>query len=659
MESYKVFSDTFHDLIKDGVNTIQLEKEDEIALEQELETKKLQNSSNQTVLSCSYCKITFLDSTQQREHYKLDWHRYNLKLNLLSKAPITEEEFLDRTDDVSSISGSDSEEEQSLDTLAGAQGKIFLKTSTGKVLGMYKCLLGNKKEDINNVSALHSLLEYHVNPQWALFMLGGGHFAGAIFKNEEPFLHKTFHCYTVRAGQGGTQSARDNQGSHPKSAGASLRRYNESALNQHVKDILENWKPEIDKSSLIICRAAGPYNKSILFGGKTPLLERNDPRIRNVPFSTRRATFTEVKRVFGLLSTISLFDSVDIATQILTSPGSPEKSKRNRSRTRNNNVNRAKSRETVERDLPAQISNVTVEENKVKNALVKSKKNSPNKIELISNESGEELEVEELIVNFGEELKTFDDSLTPEERKKKSNRIKQKAKKQKEKKFAVKRREEIFESCKNGDLDLLKRLLTEEIEENPIKKLDDFCTDSGDGLLHLAAKYLHEEIIIYLLENNCNLCSKNDKQETPYTCTKDKNVREFFKKYAAQNPDKFNYNKANIPTNTLTLEQIAEKKRVQRKSKKDKEKEKRKEQFIQKQEQDEKNRFLKLSDREKRALAAERRIINQSGIVITRCFLCASDMSGKVPFEYMGNRFCTIDCLKAHRMQHPVVLSTQ
>lgn len=65
-------------------------------------------------------------------------------------------------------------------------------------------------------------------------MLGGGHFAGAVFQGQEPILHKTFHCYTVRAGQGGSQSSRDNKsgGSQPKSAGASLRRYNEQALVQ-------------------------------------------------------------------------------------------------------------------------------------------------------------------------------------------------------------------------------------------------------------------------------------------------------------------------------------------------------------------------------------------------------------------------------------------
>ncbi len=60
-------------------------------------------------------------------------------------------------------------------------------------------------------------------------MLGGGHFAGAVFEGANAVAHKTFHCYTVRAKQGGSQSSADNRSgtSHPKSAGASLRRYNQ------------------------------------------------------------------------------------------------------------------------------------------------------------------------------------------------------------------------------------------------------------------------------------------------------------------------------------------------------------------------------------------------------------------------------------------------
>ena len=53
--------------------------------------------------------------------------------------------------------------------------------------------------------------------------------------------HKTFHRYTVRAKRGTIQSSRDSHhGSHkPRSAGASLRRYNEAALEQVCINILK------------------------------------------------------------------------------------------------------------------------------------------------------------------------------------------------------------------------------------------------------------------------------------------------------------------------------------------------------------------------------------------------------------------------------------
>ena len=47
----------------------------------------------------------------------------------------------------------------------------------------------------------------------------------------EVIEHKTFHRYVVRAKGGTVQSVRDNAGNAPKSGGASLRRYNEAALN--------------------------------------------------------------------------------------------------------------------------------------------------------------------------------------------------------------------------------------------------------------------------------------------------------------------------------------------------------------------------------------------------------------------------------------------
>jgi len=63
-------------------------------------------------------------------------------------------------------------------------------------------------------------------------MCSGGHFAGVCFERDKVVNHKTIHRYTVRRKQGGSQSSKDNAGKKIKSAGASIRRYNEMALQQ-------------------------------------------------------------------------------------------------------------------------------------------------------------------------------------------------------------------------------------------------------------------------------------------------------------------------------------------------------------------------------------------------------------------------------------------
>ena len=72
--------------------------------------------------------------------------------------------------------------------------KLFLThCDNSQVYSIHKAIL----PDFNEKSAL----------KWAVFMLGGGHFAGAIFNKGIAILHKTFHCYTVRAKQGGSQGS--------------------------------------------------------------------------------------------------------------------------------------------------------------------------------------------------------------------------------------------------------------------------------------------------------------------------------------------------------------------------------------------------------------------------------------------------------------------
>ncbi|KZF23012.1 hypothetical protein L228DRAFT_247454 [Xylona heveae TC161] len=158
-------------------------------------------------------------------------------------------------------------------------------------------------------------------PHVFLCMTGGGHFAamivslapkvgkkGGVEERQATVLaHKTFHRYTTRRKQGGAQSANDSAKGAAHSAGSSLRRYNEAALTAEVRQLLLEWKDLIDTSQLLFIRATGTTSRRTLFGPYDgQILRHNDPRIRGFPFSTRRATQSELMRAFIELTRVKV-----------------------------------------------------------------------------------------------------------------------------------------------------------------------------------------------------------------------------------------------------------------------------------------------------------------------------------------------------------------
>ena len=157
------------------------------------------------------------------------------------------------------------------------------------------------------------------SPSIFMCMIGGGHFAGMIVslapktskhsEQRQAFViaHKTFHRYTTRRKQGGGQSANDAAKGAAHSAGSSLRRYNEVALEQEVRALLADWKGLIDGCQLIFVRSTGSSNRRIIFGPyEGNVLRHNDPRNRTFPFSTRRATQAELMRSFVELTRVKV-----------------------------------------------------------------------------------------------------------------------------------------------------------------------------------------------------------------------------------------------------------------------------------------------------------------------------------------------------------------
>ncbi len=160
-----------------------------------------------------------------------------------------------------------------------------------------------------------------VGPHYFLCMIGGGHFAAMLVsltpkltkkngiedRSATVIAHKTFHRYTTRRKQGGSQSANDNAKGNAHSAGSSIRRYNETALVQEVRELLAEWKQLIDSAELLFVRATGTTNRRTLFGPyEDQVLDIKDERLRGFPFNTRRATQSELMRAFVELTRVKV-----------------------------------------------------------------------------------------------------------------------------------------------------------------------------------------------------------------------------------------------------------------------------------------------------------------------------------------------------------------
>ncbi|GAQ84657.1 hypothetical protein KFL_001990100 [Klebsormidium nitens] len=287
--------------------------------------------------SCLGCgKVAFESLEEQRAHYRSDWHRLNVKRRLSHKDPLSLESFESMVEegpnsDIESISGSESEDEAER---SGAKqpshrsARIAFQTSASVPFSIWRCLIGGEKEQLfgfhdkvlsadETIASLKALADPGRGP-WVVLLLSGGHFAGAVFDSKgQVLVHSTAHRYVVRAKQGGRQSAKDNTGRAPKSGGASLRRYNEAALEKDVRDVLASWQEHLRAAALVFVRASSADQKT-LFLGENPPLQRDDPRLRRIPFVTRRPTFSETKRVVHLLA------ALDTRPEMMPSLPAPE-----------------------------------------------------------------------------------------------------------------------------------------------------------------------------------------------------------------------------------------------------------------------------------------------------------------------------------------------
>ncbi|XP_057223571.1 ankyrin repeat and zinc finger domain-containing protein 1 isoform X1 [Malurus melanocephalus] len=637
-------------------------------------------------MCCLTCGQAFGSREEQTEHYRLDWHRFNLKQRLLGRQTLPAEVFEEktRTGDVSSISGSDSDSsdassESELPPSASdscetpqipRSHKVLLRNAKGQFISAYRCVLGAGKGGIEEpVELTASLQSLSASTCWVVLMMGGGHFAGAVFRGPQVQEHKTFHRYTVRARRGTVQSLRDAQGSAPRSAGASLRRYNEAALLKDIQDLLIAWAQHLNEAQRIFIRAPR-HNRALLFGGRNPPLTRGDPRICHIPLSTRRATLREVLRVHTTLASLQVYGK-DTPLEEIT--GSPRKVWQKRQR-------------RAEVDPPQEDTTAPEEEEE---------------------EEEESLagELETVEVTLGTlDLREFE--VMPKRNRKRRKKRDKKVEKgpcaeesgyqcgQPSLEPATELQEEaeagllpwgkgghlqtqlcdaLFTACKTGDVQTLRHLLgvpesrglpgdseggkDAQSVDMAHSLLNQPVDERGCTLLHVAARAGKAEAVCLLLEAGADPALRDKQERTPYCVSADRLTRNTFRKFMVEHPDKYDYSRAKVP-GPLTQEMEAkklEKKRAQKAQRKQREQAQREERQRWEQEQQEKQRFAALSDREKRALAAERRFAAQlqdTGTTlsnISRCWHCGESLLGRIPFHYLDFSFCSTACLQTHR----------
>ncbi|KAI0708872.1 hypothetical protein C8T65DRAFT_779503 [Cerioporus squamosus] len=292
----------------------------------------------------------------QRAHFRSDWHRYNVKIRLNGGEPVAEAQFAQLVDGLEdSISGSasssdgDSDDSDAVAALVQKTRKlarpsspesskptlpqtplVWFHSPPSTQIGIYKAIFSSSTPPTEYLSELKELqIGGEHGRTWALFMTAGGHFAGAIVRVKRPdgdddeggltkkgkprkpkpeievLKHKTFHRYTTRRKQGGSQGLNDNAKSKAVSAGAMLRRYGEQALRDDIRNLLQDWADDIHDCERIWIRAS-VSNRRIFLDYEGAVIEKGDERLRTFPFPTRRPTQAELSRCLQELTRVKV-----------------------------------------------------------------------------------------------------------------------------------------------------------------------------------------------------------------------------------------------------------------------------------------------------------------------------------------------------------------
>ncbi|PAA71696.1 hypothetical protein BOX15_Mlig018479g1, partial [Macrostomum lignano] len=710
------------------------------AAEEQQEQQKQQQQLDS--FQCATCGEQFSSCAEQREHFRSDWHLYNRHRVAKQQACISEAEFDQlingggaagpdgslASSDLSSLSGDEDEDDsdssssendnnsyaKNNDAKAGGQsdgsfaslsrhqllsqsGRLFFLNKDREYVSIARCLFDlpapSEESLLSRAAALPRML------RWAILMLAGGHFAGAIFdESGRAVAHKTFHQYAVRKRQGGLQSARDSQSggaSGPKSAGANLRRRCEAHLREKIQNLLASWTDELNACHFVLIRIS-KQQQAIFLGPPSPIA-KSDPRVRRIPISTRRPTHSELVRVHRELACLHVYDSDADAASIGQAESRQlvnriESGLRIVSQSPDGNLYLKRHSASM---LPSNQSAATEDSIKDDSKLSSQNRSPPTRRrqqfpmseghsgrapvpsgvarrkKKSSSSSTSAAAVAEQSVKTDDNGDSNLQVQLCDEEPLEAGDDDQPAGAEASQPADWALQNQLFTAVACADLETLDQLLSELASSEPDSVAERLRQPLGQKcatLLHLAASNSCGRTVLSLLESGADPCQRDLAGRTPYQLAGNKSVREAFRKFMAKRPDWHDYASAGIPA-PLTPEQLearrlkeADKKRAAKAAKRDRDRAKRAAEAAAQAEADERERFQTLSDTQKMALAAERRLLaaaaasqqsaggtNQKPLILSRCFQCAADITGKVPFHYDRYEFCSTNCLRRHR----------
>jgi len=341
LESLKIYNEQIEVINVDNLKSITHQRTASENDTSDIETTEDSSlSENKKKIRCNKCKLSFNDYQELRNHYHSELHKKNV-LRTLNNEEISDEEFSsklsleDSQDSDSDGSSLDPDEENVTGNTKGKsayltkdQPFVALEMDFSKVLLIYKSVLYfqqtrgeisiSEKEIMARIHALQKS-NWEGKPfYWTIILLSSGHFAGGVIDcaTGRMVAKKTFHRYTTRRKQGGSQASNDNAKGKAKSAGANLRRYNEQMIEQEVKEVLTEWKDYIKASDLVLIHTSNTNKKLII--NSTDALTMDDPRIRTIPFTTGRPTLNELATIFDKLSTTYIKNINEVKLHIVT-----------------------------------------------------------------------------------------------------------------------------------------------------------------------------------------------------------------------------------------------------------------------------------------------------------------------------------------------------